>query len=40
MVIAVSVPPPNPQQVADPVPDSEESRASVVERLFREHMRH
>src|SRR6202042_1479460 len=37
MVIAVSVPPPNPQQVADPVPDSEESRASVVERLFREH---
>src|SRR3984885_3096551 len=37
MVIAVSVPPPNPKQVADPVPDSEESRASVVERLFREH---
>ena len=37
MVIAVSVPPPNPQQVADPVPESEESRSSVVERLFREH---
>jgi RNA polymerase sigma factor (sigma-70 family) len=37
MVIAVSVPPPNPKQVADPIPDSEESRASVVERLFREH---
>src|ERR1700679_1854222 len=37
MVIAVSVPPPNPKQVADPVPDSEESRASVVERLFRDH---
>src|ERR1700735_1388802 len=37
MVIAVSVPPPNPQQVADPVPDSEESRASGVGRLFRGH---
>jgi RNA polymerase sigma-70 factor (ECF subfamily) len=37
MVIAVSVPPPNPKKVADPVPDGEESRASVVERLFREH---
>src|SRR3984957_14123793 len=37
MVIAVSVPPPNPKQVAGPVPDSEESRASGVERLFREH---
>src|SRR6202789_95044 len=37
MVIAVSVPPPNPKQVADPVTDSEESRASGVERLFREH---
>lgn len=37
MVIAVSVPPPKPKQVADPTPDGEESRASVVERLFREH---
>src|SRR5471032_3131621 len=37
MVIAVSVPPPNPKRVADPIPDSEESRTSVVERLFREH---
>src|ERR1700719_3261780 len=37
MVIAVSVPPPNPKQVADPIPDGEESRSSVVERLFREH---
>jgi RNA polymerase sigma-70 factor (ECF subfamily) len=36
-VIAVSVPPANPNQVVDPNPDSEESRASVVERLFREH---
>ena len=36
MVIAVSMPP-NPQQVAEPIPDGEESRASVVERLFREH---
>src|ERR1700744_1585620 len=37
MVIAVSVPPPSPNKVADPVPEGEESRASVVERLFREH---
>ncbi|MEO7206158.1 MAG: sigma-70 family RNA polymerase sigma factor [Steroidobacteraceae bacterium] len=37
MVIALSVPPPKPQQEAEPVPDSGESRSSVVERLFREH---
>lgn len=37
MGIAVSMPPPHADQVADPTPDSEESRASVVERLFREH---
>jgi RNA polymerase sigma factor (sigma-70 family) len=37
MVIAVSMPPPHADQVADPTPDDEESRASVVERLFREH---
>jgi len=37
MVIAVSMPPPNLSQVAERVPDNEESRASVVERLFREH---
>ena len=37
MVIAVSMPPPNVSQVAEPFPDNEESRASVVERLFREH---
>jgi RNA polymerase sigma factor (sigma-70 family) len=37
MVMSVSVPPPNPQQVADAVASGEESRASVVERLFREH---
>lgn len=36
MVIPVSMPPPNPQ-VAEPISDSEESRARVVERLFREH---
>jgi RNA polymerase sigma factor (sigma-70 family) len=34
---AVSMPPPRADQVADPTPDNEESRASVVERLFREH---
>lgn len=28
---------PRANQVADPTPDNEESRASVVERLFREH---
>jgi RNA polymerase sigma-70 factor (ECF subfamily) len=37
MVIAVSMPPPHADQVADPTPEDEESRASVVERLFREH---
>lgn len=37
MVFAVSVPPTHPQQVAEPIPDGEESRATVVERLFREH---
>ena len=37
MVIAVSMPPPNLSQVAEPVPVNEESRANVVERLFREH---
>src|SRR6202453_3466915 len=37
MGIAVSMPPPNVNQVAEPVPDNEESRASVVERLFRDH---
>jgi RNA polymerase sigma-70 factor (ECF subfamily) len=37
MVIAVSIPPPNPQPVADPISEGEKSRASVVERLFREH---
>lgn len=36
MVIAVSMPPPRADQ-ADIKPDDEESRASVVERLFREH---
>jgi RNA polymerase sigma factor (sigma-70 family) len=37
MVIAVSVAPPNPEPVAEPVPDNEGSRASVIEQLFREH---
>jgi RNA polymerase sigma factor (sigma-70 family) len=37
MVIAVSMPPPHADQVAEPTPESEQSRASVVERLFREH---
>jgi RNA polymerase sigma factor (sigma-70 family) len=37
MGIALSFPPPNANQAAEPIPDSEESRASVVERLFREH---
>jgi RNA polymerase sigma factor (sigma-70 family) len=36
MVIAVSMLPPTIEQVADPEPN-EESRAIVVERLFREH---
>ena len=34
---AVSMPPPQADQVAEPTPDSEVSRATVVERLFREH---
>jgi RNA polymerase sigma factor (sigma-70 family) len=37
MVIAVSMPPPPADQVAEPTPESDESRATVVERLFREH---
>jgi RNA polymerase sigma-70 factor (ECF subfamily) len=37
MGIALSFPPPNANQAAEPTPDNEESRASVVERLFREH---
>jgi RNA polymerase sigma factor (sigma-70 family) len=37
MGIALSLPPPNADQAAEPIPDNEESRASVVERLFREH---
>src|SRR6266566_4306305 len=37
MVNAVSMPPPPAEQVAEPTPESDESRASVVERLFREH---
>src|ERR1700742_2548609 len=37
MGIALSVPPPKPEQAAEPVADCEESRAEVVERLFREH---
>ncbi len=37
MVNAVNMPPSTPEPVADPSPDGEESRASVVERLFREH---
>jgi len=37
MGIALSFPPPNANQAAEPIPDNEESRASVVERLFREH---
>src|SRR5882757_3359996 len=36
MVNAVSMPPPPADQVAEPTP-SDESRATVVERLFREH---
>ena len=31
------MPPPQADRVAEPTPDSEESRATVVERLFREH---
>jgi len=34
---AVSMPPPQADQVAEPTPDNEVSRATVVERLFREH---
>jgi len=37
MVNPVSMLPPNAGQVADSEPDHEESRAQVVERLFREH---
>jgi RNA polymerase sigma factor (sigma-70 family) len=37
MGIALSMPPPSINQAAEPVPDYGESRASVVERLFREH---
>jgi RNA polymerase sigma factor (sigma-70 family) len=37
MVNAVSMPPPPADQVAEPTPDGDESRATVVERLFREH---
>src|SRR5258708_775459 len=34
---AVSMPPLQADQVAEPTPDNGESRATVVERLFREH---
>jgi RNA polymerase sigma factor (sigma-70 family) len=34
---AVSMPPPQADQVAEPTPDNGELRATVVERLFREH---
>ena len=34
---AVSMPPPQADQVAESTPDNEVSRATVVERLFREH---
>ena len=34
---AVSMPPPQADQVAEPTPDQGESRTTVVERLFREH---
>jgi RNA polymerase sigma factor (sigma-70 family) len=37
MVIALSSQPPPADQVAEPTPESGESRATVVERLFREH---
>jgi RNA polymerase sigma-70 factor (ECF subfamily) len=37
MGIALSMPPPNLNQAAEPIPDGGESRAVVVERLFREH---
>jgi RNA polymerase sigma factor (sigma-70 family) len=37
MGIALSMPPPNVSQAAEPVADCAESRATVVERLFREH---
>jgi RNA polymerase sigma-70 factor (ECF subfamily) len=37
MVIAARMPPPHADQVAELSPDDGESRAKVVERLFREH---
>jgi RNA polymerase sigma-70 factor (ECF subfamily) len=37
MVMPVGMPPPNADQVAEHAPGREESRAAVVERLFREH---
>jgi RNA polymerase sigma factor (sigma-70 family) len=37
MGTVVSMPPPKARQVADSEPDSDASRADVVERLFREH---
>jgi RNA polymerase sigma factor (sigma-70 family) len=37
MVIAVSMPPPRADQVAEPSPEDGESRTTLVERLFREH---
>ena len=37
MVNAVSMPPAPADQAAEPNPDGDESRAAVVERLFREH---
>jgi RNA polymerase sigma factor (sigma-70 family) len=37
MVNAVSMPPPPADRTADPTPERDESRATVVERLFREH---
>jgi RNA polymerase sigma factor (sigma-70 family) len=37
MGIALSMPPPNVSQAAEPTPDYGESRATVVERLFRDH---
>jgi RNA polymerase sigma-70 factor (ECF subfamily) len=37
MVNAVSMPLPPADQVAEPTPESDETRAAVVERLFREH---
>jgi RNA polymerase sigma factor (sigma-70 family) len=37
MGIALSMPPPIVNQAAEPISENEESRATVVERLFREH---